>query len=402
MILKGEKVIVPSSEKTRVIADLHAGHPGINTALRRARQSLYWYGQTNDITNFIEKCSTCQRTQRKKVKEPLFNTEIPTLPFQIVCSDILTFRNRDYIVLADKYSGFFDINKLRSTNSYYVIKSLKHWFAIFGVRQILISDNGSQYDSKEFRNFQNEWKFNHRTSSPRYPKSNGFAERHVQEAKKFLKRCELDGSDIQLALLHQRNTPRSTNLPSPNERLIGRFTRTNLPITNEALKPKIVENVHNELKKLQAIQKSYADRGSKPSEELEIGNKIRLQTGHKEWTGAEIVDKANSPRSYIVQTPDGKIFRRNSSHLHTTKANITTTEEISPEVQTSSTTATQNNTIDQSPNEEIITTSPVRTKTRSTDPSTNPSTNPMVHQPTVTRYGRQVKPSRRNDIYKAK
>lgn len=389
LIFKSNKVLVPSSEKTRIIADLHAGHPGVNTALRRARHSLYWYGLTTDITNFIEKCSTCQRTQRKNVKEPLINTEIPTLPFQIVGSDLFSFKSNNYIVIADKYSGFFDIQKLKSTNAYHIIKQLKHWFAIFGVPQTLITDNGTQYMSSEFRKFKNEWKFDHRTSSPKFPRSNGFAERYVQEAKKFLKRCSIDGSDVQLAFLHQRNTPKSENLPSPNERLMGRLTRTNLPITNEALKPKIIGNVHLELKKLQGIQKSYADRGSKPLKPLEIGEKVRLQVGHREWTGAEVIDKANTPRSYIVQTPHGQIYRRNSSHLHSTKANI-----IPPvEVQATLPTPTTETPIVNQPS----TGDEGNSGTSSSSQRSTRTTNLVIRrQPTVTRYGRISKPIPRN------
>lgn len=42
----------------------------------------------------------------------------------------------------------------------------------------------------------------------------------------MLQKCALDNSDIPLALLHHRNTPRSDPIGSPNQRLMSRASRT--------------------------------------------------------------------------------------------------------------------------------------------------------------------------------
>ncbi|KAK9744222.1 Integrase zinc binding domain [Popillia japonica] len=51
-----------------------------------------------------------------------------------------------------------------------------------------------------------EWNFNICTSSPRYPKSNGLAERAVGICKGMLRKCDEAGVDIELALLEYRTT----------------------------------------------------------------------------------------------------------------------------------------------------------------------------------------------------
>ena len=43
-------------------------------------------------------------------------------------------------------------------------------------------------------------------SSPKYPQSNGLAERNVQTIKKLLKKAREGGNDEELALLELRNT----------------------------------------------------------------------------------------------------------------------------------------------------------------------------------------------------
>lgn len=183
LLFKGEKLIVPKAEIAKVLADIHSGHPGIQSSIRRARQFLFWLGQSTDVQQYVEKCTICQQTQRSKDKEPIFEKEIPSLPWQIVGTDLFHFKNNEYIIVADHYSGYFDFKKLKSTTSIIAIEALKKWFATHGVPEVLESDNGPQFSSSEFREFQNNWNFRHQTSSPGFPRSNGFIERHVQTAK---------------------------------------------------------------------------------------------------------------------------------------------------------------------------------------------------------------------------
>ena len=42
-----------------------------------------------------------------------------------------------------------------------------------------MSDNGPQFSCGEFREFAQRWDFEHVTSSPRYPQSNGQVERAI-------------------------------------------------------------------------------------------------------------------------------------------------------------------------------------------------------------------------------
>ena len=60
-----------------------------------------------------------------------------------------------------------------------LIAHFKALFARFGIPEILISDNAANYTCQEFQDFLKNWDITHITSSPRYPQSNGFAERMV-------------------------------------------------------------------------------------------------------------------------------------------------------------------------------------------------------------------------------
>lgn len=86
-----------------------------------------------------------------------------------------------------------------------------------------------QYTGHAFQKFTADWGIRHVTSSPHYPKSNGFIERHVRHIKSIVKKTLKQGGDIQVALLQVRATPIDSKLPSPAELIFGRPVTTLLP-----------------------------------------------------------------------------------------------------------------------------------------------------------------------------
>lgn len=376
ILYKASKLIVPKREVLNVLKSIHNGHPGIISSLSRARQHFYWYGQSQDIKNYVESCPICQQTQKSKQPEPLLQKLIPEYPFQLVSSDIFYFKGTEYLLMADHYSGFMDFKELPASTSAETIIIMKEWFAVHGIPQTLETDGGSQFKSKKFADFRDRWTFKHQISSPRYPKSNGFAERNVQTAKGLLKRCWLDGSDIYEGLLMLRNTNRNDILKSPAQRLFSRATRTFLPMESKLLSPRVVPGVTDELRKLRLIQKSYADRIASPFLQLQVNDKVRLQQGHRDWIPATVTEQTKYPRSVMVETNDGRTYRRNTHHLRRDK----TTRSSS--VLHSRTPTTDTN--DSSP-QEVIETEPAEAITQST----------IVTEPTVTRSGRISKPPAR-------
>nr|XP_006814246.1 PREDICTED: uncharacterized protein K02A2.6-like [Saccoglossus kowalevskii] len=93
-------------------------------------------------------------------------------------------------------------------------------FAEHGIPEIAMSDNEPQFSSELFSQFAVIYGFVHITSSPRYPRSNGKAERAVQTVKDLLKKNE----DPYLDLLSYRTTPLQNNL-APSQLLMGRLLR---------------------------------------------------------------------------------------------------------------------------------------------------------------------------------
>ena len=138
------------------------------------------------------------------------------------------------MLVVDYYSHFIKIARLDRTTFEEIILQTKKIFARYGIPEVVVSDNGPQYSSKAHAAFARQFQFEHVTSSPRYPQSNGEAECAVQTVKNLLKK---EGGPY-LALLSYRSIPLKCGF-SPSELLMARKLRTNVPITRESLKPAV-------------------------------------------------------------------------------------------------------------------------------------------------------------------
>ncbi|CAC5364689.1 unnamed protein product [Mytilus coruscus] len=88
IILKGEKIIIPTSMRKNMLNKLHEGHLGIEKTRKLARDFIFWPGINAQITNFISKCSVCLESRRSNTKEPMAESETPELPWMTVGTDI--------------------------------------------------------------------------------------------------------------------------------------------------------------------------------------------------------------------------------------------------------------------------------------------------------------------------
>jgi len=165
--------------------------------------------------------------------------------------------------------------------------------------------------------WQCEWQFEHRTSCPRYPQSNGRAENAEKTCKNLMKKAKADGQDPLLALLDWCNTPTDGIGTSPAQGLMGRRTRTLLP-THEKL---LLHSGHSDTATRLADRKSRQVRQykkkSRPLEPLRCGQAIRMRLpGKQEWS-LETCTRILKNRSYEVEVCRRR-YRRNHRQLRMT------------------------------------------------------------------------------------
>ena len=104
----------------------------------------------------------------------------------------------------------------------------------------------------------------------------------MQTAKKLLKKAYKDKKDPYLEILELRNTPIPGVGLSPTQLLMGRRTRSIIPIKSTLLTPMTynTKDVQSALTARQQTQKEYFDRSSKALKPLEPGDTIRMRQGN--------------------------------------------------------------------------------------------------------------------------
>ena len=127
-----------------------------------------------------------------------------------------------------------------------------------------------------------------------------------------------------------------TNGYSPAEMLNSRLLRSRVPTAASLLKPHAVPSLQKNMQLRQAKQKFYHDRKSgKELTSFQSSDPVRFINPKGKWEFAKIKEEWNTPRSYAVETPDGRSFRRNHSHMFLTKeqvpgANVTVSPSVIP------------------------------------------------------------------------
>ena len=299
ILLWGSRVVIPHSVQDVILKQLHETHPGVSKMKNLARSYVWWPGIDRDIENTVSKCNTCQMHQPVPPQPPIHPWEYPNRPWARVHVDHTG-------PLVDAHSKWLEVHIVSSTSSSVTIDKLRDIFAIHGIPEQLVSDNGSAFTSNEFRAFMENNGINHTLTSPYHPRSNGLAERAVQTFKQAIKK--MDGSlesKISKFLFSYRITPQSTTGLAPAEILLGRRPRSRFDL----LHPDIYKKVKDKQDKVSQTNRRAVRKFS-------IGDTLfaRNYSGRIKWIPVTVI-KITGPVSYRVQTTSGNVIKRHVDQL---------------------------------------------------------------------------------------
>jgi len=126
------------------------------------------------------------------------------------------------------------------------IKALMKMFATHGIPEQIVSDNGTQFTSDEFKSFCNANNIKHSLSATYHPSTNGETERFVQTFKNNMKCRQATSSTIGKCinsfLLAYRITPHASTGCEPSFLLMGRRIRCRL----DFMRPDFVQSKRQE------------------------------------------------------------------------------------------------------------------------------------------------------------
>lgn len=182
-----------------------------------------------DITAMIDRCGTCKQYAYRQQEKPLQLRETPLQPWARIGADLCMYARKSYLVLYDAYSNLPEVAELQDTSTKTVIDVMASMFSRHGLPLEFCTDGGPQFTAGEFTEFAAKYDFKHVVSSPRFPRSNGLAEKGVQVVKRLLKKyvCTF-GPRLLVRVLTYRTTPLECG-SAPVELLMRRKAHTLLP-----------------------------------------------------------------------------------------------------------------------------------------------------------------------------
>ena len=151
---KFPRLVIPTTLRRTVLNNLHAGHQGRDSMLRRARQSVYWPGIDAEVDQKRRQCQVCETHSPSQPAEPLMPTPPSQFPFQQVTTDLFQLEGNTYITYADRLTGWLEVDHLSSgATTTRLLKYFRRWFIKFGIPEELSCDGGTNLTSLEAKKF---------------------------------------------------------------------------------------------------------------------------------------------------------------------------------------------------------------------------------------------------------
>ena len=204
-------------------------HSGVKSTAHRLKISTWWPNMDKDIEDMVGKCQICRRVRfrgdRAVHKWP------EAAPFERMHMDWADVPGAGLVlVMVDAGSGWIEAFPTRDRSSKTVIKCLRTIFTRFGVPELMVSDNGKEFVSRELNLWLERQGVKKMESPPYFPRANGLAERAVRTLKSALVTWKesVYHSDfntfLQRVLFHHRISAFSRG-KSPAEIIFGRQLR---------------------------------------------------------------------------------------------------------------------------------------------------------------------------------
>ena len=307
-IFRGKKMLIPKKLRPMILEGLHAAHQGISGMKSNARDRFFWPGLDADIRQKREQCPSCTENAPSQADEPLILTPPPEMPFQQVAVDYYHAGNHDYLIYADRYSGWTEVAVVPNTSFNIFKKNVITWFRTYGIPEEISSDGGPPFNSADYNEFLKCWGISKRLSSAYYPQSNGRAEVAVKTMKRALSgnvnpRTGEPNEFAARAIMTHRNTPSQETGISPAELLFGYKLRDHLPNRFRNIR-KEWEDMHAAKEAASAVKTSQLNPSAKPLKPLKTGDSVSIQNQHGnrpgKWSNTGVIREVRPNRQYGV------------------------------------------------------------------------------------------------------
>ena len=226
------------------------GHYGIEKTYSNFTQNFYFPNAPFWIKVLCNDCPVCQlnkpypnqkqiaQKQDFKGQNLYFNHRISFDTKGLISAS--SERNSYNMVIVDAFTHYVALNPVPHSNAYYAYTTLyEHWIAKFGLPEILVTDNGTEFINNEIITLCHLYNIKHKPRTSHAPWTNGLVEGMNRSLQEYL-RCIINGNDTKytewsadvklfpLAYISQTTT---TLGMSPNEVVFNQKPRKSIMFT---------------------------------------------------------------------------------------------------------------------------------------------------------------------------
>ena len=298
------RLFVPQPLRADILHSRHdqftAGHPGRNRTLGLVSRDYSWPGINTYVRRYVEACDTCARIKipRHKPFGLLKPLEIPERPWRAITMDFIV-----KLPLSHGYDSIWVVcDRLTRAAHFLPCREamnapelawlfLDRIFRLHGLPDSIVSDRGSLFVSKFWKELTSRLSISVDTSTAYHPQTDGLTERTNQTLETYLRAyCSYQQDDwvdyLPLAEFAFNNLENSSLKQTPFFANYGFHPTFEPQVTERSTVPAAadlasrLEQIHTELRAelehAQALQSQYYDEKRLPAPELQQGQLVWL------------------------------------------------------------------------------------------------------------------------------
>lgn len=316
------KMYPPKSRRSEIIKNVHdQAHLGADKTISAIKERYFWPSMGVEIKKFCRSCLLCQTSKatNKNTTPPMSEQKkMVQYPWQFLAMDYVgplpaSGRNRNtcLLVVTDLFSKFVVVQPFRQATAESLTQFVENsLFLLFGVPEVILSDNGTQFTSKQFQSLLAKYHVNHWRTPNYHPQINDTerVNRVITTAiRASIKKEHAEWSNnIQYIANAVRNSVHEATNYTPYFVLFGRnivsdgreyrklrdVDSTNNHQLNTEEKEKLLEEVRENLKKAYEKHASYYNlRSNKNCPTYVVGEKVLKKSMEQSDKGQKFCSK---------------------------------------------------------------------------------------------------------------
>ncbi|XP_039435333.1 uncharacterized protein LOC120417379 [Culex pipiens pallens] len=177
------KLLPPRAERKEIITKVHdQAHFGFEKTLASLKERHYWPKMREEVRKHCRECLQCQvsKAGNQNVTPPMGPQKPVQYPWQFITLDYVgplpasgKNRNTCLLVVTDVFSKFVLVQPFREAKAHSLTEFVENnVFRLFGVPEIVLTDNGTQFLSKQFKTLLESYHVQHWLTPAYHPQVN--------------------------------------------------------------------------------------------------------------------------------------------------------------------------------------------------------------------------------------